>query len=270
MNATSQKLAVLIFSLLTSTALAGDVDKGKSKDDRSGRRAPHLSSYQDIPATSAAFPYTPPEAPHRHSSTAAEGWLRGQAVLRQADANYLLESSQANILSEHAESLDYDNYLKRGETAFARKQMVDEYRDYKRQRTLDRRRAGEQFREQREQELAQTYRLSQFEVNLESGAVYWPTLVAGPRYAAYRRNVELVLHQVIRYGRVDSPFLRDQLRTACDAFRHQLRKEFQNDEQHKLLLVKQQYSEMDRFLLGLQYVPMNLDDSLDPIYLTRN
>ena len=243
MKITNQHLLVLAVSLLASPALG------------------QQSSPRLAPDTSASFPNTPPEARHRHSSTAAEGWLRGSAVRIQAEGNYILESSQAQVLSEHAESLHYDNYIKRGETALARRQTVDAYRDYKRQRKLARRKRGEQLRKQRDQQLARRYTLGEFEFNHETGTIHWPALVAGPRYSDLRTNTEIALHHIIATDSLEDAYYRKLLAKACKAFHRQLWEDYKTDVGKDSLLVKQEYAAMHRLLKGIKYLPINLTNT---------
>ena len=46
---------------------------------------------------------------HHHASTAAEGYLRGQAALLHARGTYLVNSQQAAILAAHAKRLEMLN-----------------------------------------------------------------------------------------------------------------------------------------------------------------
>ena len=58
-----------------------------------------------------------------HSSTAAEGYLRGKAALIQSLGNFQLSESQAQILRQQARWLDRENDLKQTIALHAQKQM---------------------------------------------------------------------------------------------------------------------------------------------------
>lgn len=210
--------------------------------------------------TPPSFPYTPPEAPHRHSSTVAEGYLRGTGVVIQAQANYRLQDAQAQILVEQAESLNYDNYLKRTATAIMRKQMIHDYQQYKRSRELARRERGQKMMDERDQQLARDYQLTSYEFDWQSGTIYWPAWVAGPRYAEFREKLDLLLGYVVRYDVPTDSFHGDQIARVVADFREQLREDFRQDTNKENPTVREEYYAMQRFLVGLKYTPVLLED----------
>lgn len=59
---------------------------------------------------------------YHHASTAEEGAQRGRAQVIQAEANYLLNASQAGILNQQARSLALDNDQQWVEDQIARKE----------------------------------------------------------------------------------------------------------------------------------------------------
>ena len=194
---------------------------------------------------------TPPEAIHRHSSTAYEGARRGEAAWITAFGEYLVDESQAAYVWEHVESMHYDNVLKKTATALTRKQVLAAYREHERQVRRDRQEAAKQLWEARYLELAHRYRLDEYQFNFATGAIYWPALAASPRYAQYRQNISLLMDNVVHYGVAEDPVLRDRIATACDRFRYQLRKDAADDSP----LAQDEYKAMQRFLVGLKYTP---------------
>lgn len=201
------------------------------------------------------FPFSPPEAWHDHSSTALEGALRGEAVLTQARGAKNLMDAQARVFNEHALSLAYDNELRYTAMQFQRKEIKKAYREKERQESIQRRYEGKRLEDDRDLDLAETYRLTDFEFNWESGAIYWPAWVAGPRYAAHRHRIAVVVDQMYRYGLAGDKFYRTELARACDSLRDQLRDDAKAYEE----LSVEEYLTTQRFVVGLKYMPHLLD-----------
>jgi hypothetical protein len=206
-----------------------------------------------------SFPFSPPEAWHDHSSTALEGALRGKAVLTQAQGTKNLLDAQSRVVNQHARSLSYDNDVKFTYSRFQIKELKESYRDLQHQRSLQRRYEGKQLHDERDQDLAETYRLTDYEFNWNNGSIYWPAWVAGPRYGAHRHRIAVLVDQMYRYGLAGDKFYREELARACDSLRDQLRDDAQL---HKELRV-QDYLETQRFLVGLKYMPHLLDPAAD-------
>lgn len=241
MRYTFATLAVIAVALLSTAAVAEETDPIAI-----GYHAPN-------------FPYSPPEAWHDHSSTALEGALRGAAVLTQAQGAKNLMDSQARIYNEEARSRYFDNRVKYSVTQFQIKEVKNAYRDLERQRTLERRYNGKRLHDERDQNLAETYRLTDYEFNWETGDIYWPAWVAGPRYGAQRHRIAVIVDQMYRYGLANDKFYREELARACDSLRDQLRDDAQ---QHRELRVEE-YLNAQRFLVGLKYMPHLLDPTAD-------
>ncbi len=202
-----------------------------------------------------AFPFSPPEAWHDHSSTAYEGALRGHAVLTRARGDKNLLDAQSNVVNQHARSLSYDNDVKFTYSRFQIKEMKESYRDLQRQRSLERRYAGKRLHGKRDQNLAETYRLTEYEFNWETGAIYWPAWIASPRYAAHRHRIAILVDQMYRYDLARDKFYREELARDCDSLRNQLREDANQNKE----LRSQEYQGTQRFLVGLKYMPHLLD-----------
>lgn len=196
--------------------------------------------------------YAPPEAMHRHSSTAYEGARRGEAVWITAAGEFLNDEAQAALLWQNVETLHYQNELNKTATALTRKKMLNDFHDYERQRRSDRKELSKQLWEEKYLELAHTFRLNEYQLNWETGAIYWPALVASPRYAKHRERLEVLLDRVVRYGQPHSSFDSEEIAKVCQQFRNQLKKDFAQDHPS----TRQNYSDMQRFLLGLKYAPV--------------
>jgi len=197
------------------------------------------------------FPYSPPEAWHDHSSTAYEGALRGNAVLTRAWGEKNLLDAQARIANEQARRLSYDNDVQFTQSRFQIKEMKEAYRDLQRQRSLERRYKGKQLHDERDRILAETYRLTNFEFNWETGAIHWPAQIASPRYAAQRHRIAILVDQMYRYDLPRDKFYREELARACDSLRDQLREDAKQGKQ----LRSDEYQKSQRFLVGLKYTP---------------
>jgi hypothetical protein len=228
-----------IFALLFVSNLSGHTLAQSSP--------PHLAP--------ANFSYAPPEAFHRHSSTAAEGWLRGQAVRRQAEGNFRVLDAQAEILRQQVESLNYDNHLKKTAAAITRKQLLADYRQYERNQKQARRELARQRQRQQDFENVQDYRLTNFEFNWTTGAIYWPTFVASPRYAAHRYELERLMHDVVHVGGLNEELFESRAAILAEKFRDRLRSDFEVDPERNLRSVREAYLDTQRFLLGLKFAP---------------
>ena len=221
-----------------------------------GQQTATVASTSDLPPTS--LPFSPPEAWHDHSSTALEGALRGSAVLTRAQGEKNLLDSQARMFNEKARSMHYDNNVKFTETQFKIKEMKTAYRELERRRTIAKRLEAKQMKPAVEQDLAQTYRLTQYEFNPTTGTIYWPSTLASPRYAAYRHRIAMLLDQMIQYNVASDPFYRQELARATTSFRDVLRE----DAAAAGTLKRQSYQDAQRFLVGLKYTPHVLTPAL--------
>ncbi|NOZ41312.1 MAG: hypothetical protein GXP24_13960, partial [Planctomycetes bacterium] len=196
--------------------------------------------------------YAPLEAIHRHSSTAYEGARRGEAAFITAVGEYLNDEAQAALVWQHVESLHYDNEIQKTATALTRKKMLNDFHDYERQRRFERKEQSKQLWQEKYQELARAYRLNEYQLNWETGAIYWPALVASPRYAKHRERLDVLLDRVVSYGKSNEVLTSDEIAKVCQQFRNQLKEDFAQDRP----ITRQDYSEMQRFLLGLKYAPV--------------
>jgi hypothetical protein len=203
------------------------------------------------PSHRLPLPFSPPEAWHDHSSTAYEGTLRGSAVLTRASGEKNLLDAQARISNEHARSLSYDNDLQFTQSRFQIKEMKQAYRDQERQRSLQRRYQGKQLHAQRDLNLAQAYRLTNYQFNWKTGAIHWPASMASPRHASHRHRIAILVDQMVRYDLSGDKFYRDQLARACDELRDQLRE----DATENGVLRSDEHQATQRFLVGLKYTP---------------
>ena len=238
MRTTLPALAVLVVNLLSPVAL--------------GQESSPYVGYGI--ATSRRF--APPEAAHRHSSTVYEGAMRGEAAWITAAGEYLQDEAQAAILWQQVEAMHYENELNKTATALTRKKMLSDFRDYEKQRRLERKAQSKQLWAEKYQELARTYKLNEYQLNWETGAIYWPSLVASPRYAKHRERLDVLMHRLVTYGESRYGHEADEIAKVVSEFRKQLKDDFASDHP----ATQQEYSDMQRFLLGLKYAPVLLQN----------
>lgn len=208
----------------------------------------------------ASFALTPPEAPHRHSSTYQEGVQRGQAALVRAYADFSLQDAQAEILREQAYAMRLDNFIHLGKTHYEWKQMRADYTHQERVSRIVRseelyqlKQLSESRRELRE---ALQYPLSENEVDFLTGTVYWPALVAGPRYAQYRVALNELMADIMLNSSQSSSADRQRLTKLCHEFRRQLRADFATHLAKDLPAVQAEYAAVERLIKGLRYTPV--------------
>ena len=236
MRATLAPLALFVVTVLSPLALGQESAPRDHYDIEFSRR------------------FAPPEAIHRHSSTAYEGARRGEAAWITAAGEYLQDEAQAAILWQQVEAMHYENELNKTATALTRKKMLNDFRDYEKQRRAQRKQQSKQLWAEKYQELARTYKLNEYQFNWESGAIYWPALVASPRYAQHRERLDVLMHRLVNYGPSRYGYETDEITKVVTEFRKQLKDDFANDHPS----TQREYSDMQRFLLGLKYAPVLL------------
>jgi hypothetical protein len=202
----------------------------------------------------ASFAYSPPEAPHRHSSTYQEGVQRGYATVVQAHANYRLQDAQAAIFDEQAYSMHLDNALKLTSAQFERKQIIADYHHNKRVERIVRREQLRQLKTVEELREALDYTLTEYDVDFTTGTVYWPALVAGPKYAEYRKSLDSLASKVLT-GEATAED-REEFIAVCNKFRHQLTQDLQADAEKDSPSIQAEYEAVSRLLKGLKMAPV--------------
>jgi hypothetical protein len=202
----------------------------------------------------ASFAYSPPEAPHRHSSTYQEGVQRGYATVLQAQANYRLQDAQAAIFDEQAYSMHLDNALKLTSVQFERKQIISDYFHNKRIERIVRREQLRQLKSIEELREALDYTLTEYDVDFTTGTVYWPALVAGPKYAEYRKSLDRLASKVLTGEATTED--REEFVTVCNKFRHQLTQDREVDVEKDSPSLQAEYEAVSRLLKGLKMAPV--------------
>jgi len=225
-----------------------------------------MSSSRLAPRVEVSRRVAPPEAAHRHSSTAYEGARRGEAAWIAAYGDYLVDEGQAAYIWEHVESMHYDNTIKKTVTALTRKRILADYREQERQLRRDRQEAAKQLWHEKYLDLAHSYRLDEFQFNWATGAIYWPATAASPRYATHRQRLARLMGQVVRYDAASSRIYRTQIVKACTAFRDQLLEDAAVDHPS----TRNEYLAMQRFLLGIKYAPYLMTEGSTRMHLAGN
>jgi hypothetical protein len=149
-------------------------------------------SYELPPVNYAPVSPWPPHMfeTYHHDSTAAGNYLRGLSSVNYARGNYWLSISQARILFEHARSLNYCNRQNWIELrAWNRARIGAE----KSQRATDARAKNDGGRLARYEA---AYRLSNAELDRNTGEIAWPNSLQSAEYADVRFEIENLLREL--------------------------------------------------------------------------
>lgn len=196
--------------------------------------------------TQASFPWSPPFASHRHSSTAYEGAQRGNAAVIQAWANYRLQDAQARILWEQARRLAYENDIKKREAFMEKQYLAEQYRREKFEQERAREvRGRERAKERRQRVLYETYKLASWELDKSTGKIFWPVQLTTEEFIDQQAEVEMLFAQLVEEGPQEDRLFRDPIISYCREMRV------------KLKSMKDQFDTQDYFghhgfLLGLE------------------
>jgi hypothetical protein len=206
------------------------------------------------------YQYSPPQPFHQptsplpvefgfsqhHSSTAAEGFLRGKSALIQALGNFELSDSQAQILWQQARSLSRDNDLKQTEALQAQKKMWSDARIQERTDRNARIAAGQQvIAAKRATVYRAAYRLSAGDLNVATGAINWPAALQNAKYQPVREQVEELFRQHASYGSSQSSTA-TEISRSIDSWTRTLRSEVGS-------MPREDYAASVKFLLGLKF-----------------
>jgi hypothetical protein len=188
-----------------SVAVAVSVSAFVAASARADGDEPSLRGYQftspahfhnPVTTTPVGFGFT-----HSHSSTAAEGYLRGKAAVIDSLGNFLISQSQAAILFEQARALDRENDLRQTQALHVQQALWREARDANRayrEKRLVEGRAKLAARKVRVHQAV--YRLSPSELNPTTGEISWPTALAASKFEADRARLQELVRQSVSYG----------------------------------------------------------------------
>jgi hypothetical protein len=147
--------------------------------------------YQPVPPLPPDYGFA-----YHHASTAAEGWLRGQAACIYAAGSYWLSVNQALICQEQARMLALANQQRWIDHCIA---MRAQYEAERLHRIEERRMANEAHWLSR----YQAYLLTPAELNRFTGELNWPEALRAPEYFGLRTRLDELFRQ--RAGYTDSP-----------------------------------------------------------------
>jgi hypothetical protein len=180
-----------------------------------------------------------------HSSTAAEGYMRGEAAVIQAMGNYNLATSQASILYEQARAVNRENDLKQTQALHAQQIMWREAREEKREHREEQLEAGRAKLINRRATVHRTaYQLSPNDLNMVTGEINWPAALQGAKYQAARERMEELVRQHVSYGD-PQPAVVAEIARGSKAMARALRKDISK-------LSQADYVVAQKFLRGLE------------------
>jgi hypothetical protein len=186
-----------------------------------------------------------------HSSTAAEGFMRGSAAVLQAMGNFELSDSQAQILWQQARALSRDNDLKQTEALHAQKKMWEDARIEARKERDARIAEGQLKLAQRRATIySQTYRLSARELDMTTGQISWPQALQTAKYQAERSHLEELFRQHVGYDRPQADTAQ-QIARSVEALSRAIRSDASS-------LPRDEYLASQKFLLGLKYAAQSV------------
>lgn len=170
-----------------------------------------------------------------HSSTGAEGYLRGTADLLRGAGVYNLYSSQAAINMQEARGAAIDNNYKFAQTYFAMRQLNREARTYEQGPHITKDEAAEIASMQAPDRLDG----SQFEPTLRT--FNWPVALEGPQYADQRAEISRLFAE-----RSTSDKNEHTIAAVVDQMEEMLKEEIRG-------MSPSQYLESKNFLAGVGY-----------------
>jgi hypothetical protein len=181
-----------------------------------------------------------------HSSTAAEGYMRGEAAVIQALGNYELATSQASILFEQGRALNRENDLKQTQALLTQQQMWRDGRQAERDQREAQLEAGRAKLINRRSAVHRvTYQLSPGDLNVVTGEINWPAALQAAKYRAARGRMEDLFRQYVSYGD-PQPGVVAEITRGTKAMAKALRKDISK-------LSREDYVAAQKFLLGLKF-----------------
>jgi hypothetical protein len=181
-----------------------------------------------------------------HASTAAEGFLRGQAAVIDSLGNFEVNDAQAGILREQGRALNRENDLKQTEALLVQKKMWDGARaQARRDREMRLKEGRELLAERRSTIYTDAYHLSTGELDYKTGEITWPEALQDSRFNENRTRLEELFRQHVGYGVPRANVAREIARNV-DKWSRVLRSEVGS-------MPREEYLAAQKFLLGLKY-----------------
>lgn len=176
------------------------------------------------PYQEASLPATPRTPFNHHTSTLAEGVLRGQAaVIESVGVRHVLDA-QARILNEEARSRHYKNRVINTETFLAERQAKEEdWRERRLRRWEWLERARDHRAEREMTVLREAYHVPSTQLDRMTGEITWPAPLTHPMFAELRTNVQTVVADAANpdpeYAALAAASVADAVEELRDAFR---------------------------------------------------
>lgn len=222
-------------------------------------RAQAPEDYQHTPPG----PFHQPVSPYpiemgftqHHSSTAAEGFLRGKAAVIQAQGSFRLTESQAQILRQQARWLDRENDLLQTQALLAQKKMWNDARVAEQKEQEARRIEGQQLLANRQATVyRQVYQLATDEFDSITGAITWPAVLQNEYFDCQRERVAELVKQQFSYGE-PKPATASQIKRAVEQLASSLR-------QVSTEVPRDEYLAAQKFLTSLRYTTESLSQNV--------
>lgn len=201
--------------------------------------------------TSASYPVLPPNAPQHHASTLQEGILRGTASVMQAHYNGQVSHAQARILLAEARAREIQLRVTNMQAAQARRRLAAAERAELRQQKMENELLGQQLNAARIPLRYAEYRLSDNQLDRQTGEIAWPTTLRHETFAANTYVLEKLFAKLAEDSGSDARYTVSQIVDACERLEKNLRdvrKYLQLDADQY-----QQYVACQKFTLGLKY-----------------
>ncbi|MEM6331579.1 MAG: hypothetical protein AAF790_15210, partial [Planctomycetota bacterium] len=196
------------------------------------------------------FPPTAPTSPMRHSSTLAEGYLRGRSNLWQGYGNYLVLREQARLLrDQHYRNRWELSLQKRNENMHMKYLIEQNYKAACAGAIAGREARARKIEQTEKTRYAQTYRLASSVLNRQTGEIAWPKLLRERReFEALVADLDALFRQLASEGPQDDGLYRDRIERTCELLERTLRETNRVAGFDKL-----PYDACHRFLRGLKF-----------------
>lgn len=238
---------VLTLTVLTAATFAGSSFAQRPDDYRNEPPGPFHQPVPTIPVESGFA--------QDHSSTAAEGFLRGKAQVIQSLGNFQLSKSQADILRQQARWLDRENDLRQTEALLAQQKLWSDARTQAEAAQKARLAEGRKvLAERKSTVLRKQFRLSPNQIDMATGIISWPTFMQTEAFAPLRAEIEQLVHDQVRFGNnpQDSS---DEIAHTVDSWSRAL-------ERGRTTLPRDEYFAAQKFLTGIKYTTATVEQNV--------
>jgi hypothetical protein len=233
------------FAVLFAAAITVNSSFAQSPEDY--RNTPPGPFHQPVAPYPVEFGFS-----QDHSSTAAEGFLRGKAAVIQSLGNFQLSKSQADILREQARWLDRENDLKQSEALVAQKKIWSDARTQaeavKKLRLAEGRQA---LAERKATVLRQKYHLTANQLDPATGAIVWPAFMQTEQFQEMRAELEQLVREHVQFANTQA--------TSADDISHVVELWSQALNRGRASLPREEYLVAQKFLSGIKYTTAALE-----------